>query len=83
MPEFKPVRTIDDFAALDEGDVLEGYLDGFHGAPLPGSNRSRAYWHGWCKGQVESGRREPDAAQLELDAGFKALCLELCGSRSQ
>ena len=35
MAEFAPVTTVADFRRLDEGDILEGYLDGFHGAPEP------------------------------------------------
>lgn len=73
MAEFKPVTTIDDFVTLDQGEVLEGYLDGFHGGPSPGSDRSRGYWHGWRNGQVESGRSRPDAAQLALNTAFEAV----------
>jgi len=26
MAEFKPVQTVDDFRTLDDGEILEGYL---------------------------------------------------------
>jgi hypothetical protein len=73
MSEFIPVRTIADFRTLDESDVMEGYLDGFHDGPAPGSDRSRAYWHGWRNGRVDAGLAEPDSAQLALDQAFEAV----------
>src|SRR5690348_5685551 len=73
MAEFAPVRTVADFRRLDDGDVLEVYLDGFHGGPEPGSDRSRAYWHGWRNGQTDAGLAEPDAAQMALAQEFALL----------
>jgi hypothetical protein len=73
MAEFAPVRTVADFRQLDEGDILEGYLDGFHGGPEPGSDRSRAYWHGWRNGRTDAGLAEPDAAQRALEEEFALL----------
>jgi hypothetical protein len=34
---------------------VEGYLDGFSGAPRPGANRSPAYRHGWQCGASDKG----------------------------
>jgi len=70
MAEFNTVQTVNDFRTLDDGETLEGYLDGFHGAAAPDSSRSRSYWHGWRNGMVESGRRSPDQAYLALSEAF-------------
>ncbi len=72
MAEFSPVQTVDDFRTLDDGEVMEGYLDGFHGEPAPDSSRSRSYWHGWRNGMVDSARCLPDQAQLALAEAFRA-----------
>lgn len=71
MAEFKPVVTVADFKTLDEGEVLEGYLDGFSGGPAPGSSHSRSYWHGWRNGAIESERHVPDWAYLQLDENIR------------
>lgn len=73
MAEFNPVQTVDDFRTLDDGEMLEGYLDGFHGEAAPDSSHSRSYWHGWRNGMVDSGRRSPDQAHLDLADAFLSL----------
>lgn len=73
MAEFSPVQTVDDFHTLDDGETLEGYLDGFHGEAAPNSSRSRSYWHGWRNGMVESARLLPDQAYLTLAEAFFSL----------
>lgn len=73
MAEFASVTTVDEFRSLDDGDVLEGYLDGVSAMPAPGSDRSRAYWHGWLNGRVDAGLAQPDAAQIMLADAFTAL----------
>ncbi len=70
MAEFQPVRTVDDFRTLDDGEMLEGYLDGFDGQAPPDSTRSRSYWHGWRNGMVDSARCPPDQAYLALGTAF-------------
>ncbi len=72
MGEFHPVKTVAEFKTLDDGEVLEGYLDGFHAAGTPNSSRSRSYWHGWRNGMIESYRMRPDKAYLRLAAAFEA-----------
>jgi hypothetical protein len=67
----EPVRTIADFKTLDEGEVLEGYLDGFSGLMPTAPTRSRAYWHGWRNGMIESERHPPDEAYIELQQAFE------------
>jgi hypothetical protein len=73
MAEFVPVETIADFRKLDDGEILEGYFDGFHGSPPPGSDRSRSFWHGWRNGRVDAGFAEPDLSQLFLAGEFQSL----------
>ena len=70
MAEFSLVQTVEDFRTLDDGEILEGYLDGFHGEAAPGSGRSRSYWHGWRNGRVDSARCLPDQAYLTLADAF-------------
>jgi hypothetical protein len=73
MSEFRAAETVADFNLLDEGEIMEGYFDGFHNAPEPSSQRSRSYWHGWCNGQVDNGSRLPDEAQQALALDFERL----------
>jgi hypothetical protein len=73
MAEFRPVETVLDFKTLDEGEILEGYLDGFHGLSVPDSTRSRSYWHGWQNGMIESERMLPTLAYERLARAFEAV----------
>jgi hypothetical protein len=66
MSEFTPVATVEDLNSLDEGEIVDGYLSGLRGEPEPGSNRSRAYWHGWRNGMADSSRMPIDTAQRQL-----------------
>ena len=67
----EPVRTISEFRMLDDGEVLEGYLDGFNGTPIATGVRSRSYLHGWRNGMIESERCPPDDAYIELRNAFE------------
>jgi hypothetical protein len=73
MAEFAYVTTIADFRQLDDGEILEGYFDGFHGSAAPGSDRSRSFWHGWRNGRVDAGLAEPDFAHQALEQEFLQL----------
>ena len=75
MAEFRPVRTVEDFRTLDDGEVLDGYLSGFDGEAEPGNTRSRSYWHGWRNGMVDSARCLADLAYLALAEAFSDLAL--------
>ncbi len=55
--------------ALDESEVLIGYMDGFNGAPLDRSSPS--YHHGWRNGMIESGRIPADRAYSDLKRAFE------------
>jgi hypothetical protein len=78
MAEFSPITTVTDFKHLDDGEVLEGYFDGFHGGSAPGSDRSRSFWHGWRNGRVDAGLFEPDLAQRLLAQDFRLLITGAC-----
>ena len=73
MRSLTGVATVADFMLLDEGEILEGYFDGFHQLSEPPGPRSRSYWHGWRNGQVDSGTRPPDRAHAALAADFERL----------
>jgi hypothetical protein len=62
--DFTSVTTVEDIDALDEGEMIEGYWDGYDGDPEPGNNRSRAYWHGWRNGAVDGKHWQGDEAQM-------------------
>lgn len=66
MSEFIPVETAEDLNGLDEDEIVAGYRSGFHGEPEPGSDKSRAFWHGWRNGRVDIGLAKPDIHQDRL-----------------
>ncbi len=66
MSEFSPVRTKSNLALLDDEDIVRGYLDALDGAPEPGSDKSRSYWHGWRNGRTDRGITPIDGAQQQL-----------------
>ncbi|MFP5512561.1 MAG: hypothetical protein ACLGJC_05730 [Alphaproteobacteria bacterium] len=62
-----PVETLCDLARLDGAEIADGYLDGLKpDAFEPGTNRSRAYWHGWRNGRMDRDPASKDAAAAEL-----------------
>lgn len=71
MTPDEPVRTTAEFKKLDDGEILEGYLDGFGGVPVATGLRSRSYMHGWRNGMIESDRWPPDDAYIELRNAFE------------
>jgi hypothetical protein len=71
MAEFVPVRTIAYFRQLDEYEMFEGHLFDFHGNHQPASDRSHAFWDGWCNGRVDAGLAEPDCAQRARALGLE------------
>lgn len=66
MSEFNPVTTKAELSALDSGEMVEGYRAGLDNAPEPGSDKSKAYWHGWRNGMVDRGYMAMDDAQAML-----------------
>lgn len=66
MSEFRPITNPADLDLQDPDEITAGYLAGLNGAPEPGSDRSRAFWHGWRNGRMDGGFAPPDAAQIEL-----------------
>lgn len=59
MSEFKEVATVQDLNNLDEKEMVAGYLAGINNDSQPGSDKSRAYWHGWKNGMCDKGRMVP------------------------
>ncbi len=81
----EPVSTVAELRLLDDAELLEGYLDGFHREPAPGDNRSKSYWHGWRNGMVDCGAHKGDAAQAALahEVVSTGYLRELCGPKDQ
>ncbi len=65
MGEWKRVETLEDLLSLDDDEVVAGYLDG-ENPQEPGSDKSRAYWFGWCNRQRDKGRMQSDAIHDRL-----------------
>ena len=73
MSEFKPIDTLADLAQQDFvfAEVEAGYIAGVYGAPEPiASTFSRAFWHGWRNGRIDSGHAEPDEHYIRLAAAY-------------
>lgn len=68
MSEYQPLSSVRDLDVLDEDDCMAGYLAGLHGAPEPGSDKSKSYWHGWRNGMMDTGRLPHDEAARNLAA---------------
>lgn len=66
MPEFQPVSTIEELAALNCDDMLAGYYAGYRGEPEPDSTKSKGFWHGYRNGAVDAGRATIDEYQTSL-----------------
>ena len=66
MSEFKPVETVADLSTLNDEEIVEGYRAGLRGAPEPGNDMSRSYWHGWRNGSSDAGHRAADTSQSKL-----------------
>lgn len=68
------VSNVADFRALDEAEILIGYMDGVSGVSLA-EGVTRSYWHGWRNGLVDAGLIEPDEAYLQLEEEFSAIAI--------
>jgi hypothetical protein len=66
MSEFSPVRTKADLETLDNDEIVAGYRFGAHGGGEPGSDKSRAFWHGWRNSQIDRGAIPVDDASGAL-----------------
>ena len=63
--------TIHNADLIDESDVLIGYMDGFSGAPAPGSDHSWSYRHGWRNGRLDVGCSLPDEDRASAELVFE------------
>lgn len=64
-----PVTTILQLAALDAGEIVEGYHDGRQNFPC-GDNRSNDYHYGWKNGMVDGGHAAIEEAQRILAEAY-------------
>lgn len=64
--KFTPVCTLEELDALNEGEMLEGYLSAQRGDPEPGENRGKAFWHGWRNRMMDKGELSHDEASRIL-----------------
>lgn len=71
---FEPIRTKADLETLDHAEIVAGYMETRRGDPEPGTNRGRAYWHGWCN-------RMRDFGELPMTAASAQLAKELVAER--
>lgn len=65
-------NSLAELDALDEGEMFDGYRDGYSGEPEPGGNRSPSYQHGWWTGAVD-GKHRPKPQWLSELAHDHAL----------
>jgi hypothetical protein len=70
-----PARTLEEVAAFDAAEIMEGYRDGRANEPC-GDNRSPSYWHGWRNGRVDGGHAPKDEAQAALAREYVAMTRE-------
>ena len=68
MSEYQPLSSVRELDVLDDDDCVAGYLAGLDGAPEPGSDKSKSYWHGWRNGMMDTGRLPHDEAARNLAA---------------
>ena len=68
MSEFTPVSTVAELSLLDEQEMVAGYLSGLDGSAEPGSDKSKAFWHGWRNGMSDNGFALLDHYQHSLAA---------------
>ena len=55
-PEYSPVSNIFELSQLNDDEILEGYLsvcEDKKSQKLPGSDKSKSFWHGWRNGMVD------------------------------
>lgn len=66
MSEYQPLSSAHELDVLDDADCVAGYMAGLDGAPEPGSDKSKSYWHGWRNGMMDKGQLPIDEAARNL-----------------
>lgn len=66
MREYQPIETVHDLLLCDDKELLDGYWSGFNGESVPGSDKSKSFWHGWRNGRVDGGHTTIDVHQTTL-----------------
>ena len=64
--KFKPVTTIEELNALNDGELIKGYQDGCRNIQLNSSVLSQSYLHGYNNGQADFGYSPVSIEQQEL-----------------
>lgn len=70
MGEYQPLSSLNDLGALDVEDCVAGYRAGWDGAPEPGSDKSKSYWHGWRNAMMDKGKLPLDESARNLAAEY-------------
>jgi hypothetical protein len=73
VSEWTPIKSLSDLDAQNDDDIYAGYRAGRAGMPEPGSDKSRAYWHGWRNGMADSGRMPIDESMRALAHAYVSL----------
>jgi hypothetical protein len=63
---FPIVATLEELDALEEDQVLAGYMEAKPGDPEPGENRGKSYWHGWCTRMRDAGLLDWNATHAHV-----------------
>ncbi len=71
-----PISTVSDLFTLDPDEIADGYSSGREGFPC-GDNLTRAQFHGWRNGAMDSHRMEPDAYSIALIADIRSRGIRL------
>lgn len=66
MSEFAPITDMETLNKQDEAEMVAGYMAGRENAPVPGSDKSRAFAHGWRNGMVDFKHATGTEAQAQL-----------------
>ncbi len=55
MSDHAPIITLTEWDALDDAEVVAGYIGAEKGDPEPGANHTRSYHHGWRTRMMDMG----------------------------
>ena len=69
----RPVTTLEELDALDEAEMMAGFLSAEKGDPEPGANHSRSFYHGWRTRMMDLGEIPipPEHRELTLQWGAR------------
>lgn len=67
----QPVTTLEELDALDDAELLAGFLSAEKGDPEPGANHTRSFHHGWRT-------RMMDLGEIAIPAEHRHLVAQWC-----